>query len=76
MHDGVVIWSMAPTKSRTDGVDTTFFQKVHMNVLVWHLLALMTIRSFIYCGDILRQSALELTSSIALTHNTQGSRKG
>lgn len=62
-------------KNGTDGADSTLFQKVHMNMFVWHLLALMTVRSFVYRRDILRQSAVKLTSSIALTHDNQGSRE-
>jgi hypothetical protein len=75
LQDGVVTWSTALTTNGTDAVDTIFFPKVHVNVSVRHLLALMTIRPLIYCGDILRQSAAELASSITFIHHTQSPRE-
>lgn len=72
LQGGAVTWSLALTTNEMDVVDTIFFPKVHMNVSIWHLLAFMTIRSFIHCGDVLRQSAAELTSSIAFAHHPQG----
>ena len=61
--------------SGADAADTSSFPKVRTNVSVLHILALIVIRSFIHCGDILRQSAAELASSITLTHHAQGTRK-
>ena len=58
-----------------DAVGTISFPKVHMNVLVRHLLALMMIRSLIHCGDIFRQSTAELSSSITFVHYTQSPRE-
>lgn len=73
LRDGVVIWSMASMMNGTDAVDTISSPKVLVNVLVRHLLALMAIRSFIHRGDILRQSAAQLSSSITFVHHTQNS---
>jgi len=75
LQDGVVTWSTAWMTNGTDAVDTIFLPKVHVNASVRHLLALMTIRSFIYRGNILRQSAVELTSSITFVHHTQTPRE-
>jgi len=52
-----------------DAVDTIFYPQVRANVSVLHFLALTVTRSFIHCGDILRQSAAELASSITLAHH-------
>jgi len=73
LQDGAVIWNTVSKMNVTDAVDTISFPKVQTNVLVRHLLALITIRSFIHCGDVLRQSAAELTSPIVFTHHTEGS---
>ena len=75
LQDGAATWSMASTTNGTDVVDTIFFPKVQANASVRHLLALIAIRSFVHCGDILRQSPAELTSSITFIHNTQDSRE-
>ena len=73
LQDGAVTWSMALMMNGTDAADTIFCPKVRANVPVLHLLALIVIRSFIHCGDVLRQSATELAGSITLTHHAQGS---
>jgi len=73
LQDGAATWSMALMTNGTDAVDTIFFPKVRTNVSVLQLLALIVIRSFIHCGDVFRQSAAELASSITLAHHAQDS---
>ena len=75
LQDGAVTWSMTLMTNGTGEVDTISFPEVLTKISVRHLLALIAIRSFIHCGDILRQSTAELTSSVTLTHGTQGSRE-